>query len=74
MSQTKVSSLTEALLNTASGFLISVLAWRYVVVPFLGIEPNLADNVTVTIFFTVISIARGYAWRRLFNQFAVVRK
>ena len=68
MTQSKVSSVTEVCLNTASGFLLSCVLWRYVVVPYLGLEPNLADNVSVTLLFTVTSIARGYVWRRVFNQ------
>ena len=32
--QTRLSSLTESCLNTASGFVVSWLVWVYIVVPY----------------------------------------
>lgn len=64
--QSRLSSLIEQVLNVASGFIVSLLLWQ-AVGPLLGYEVNLADNLTITTIFTVVSIIRGYLWRRYFN-------
>lgn len=66
MSQTKRHSITEALLNTGSGFLVSLFVW-HVVGPWLGYHVTLSDNLIITSIFTVVSVVRSYAWRRGFN-------
>ncbi len=54
-------------MNTALGFVIS-LALSMVVYPLFGHSFTLAQNVGITIIFTVASIARTYAVRRWFNS------
>ena len=66
MSQLKSVSLLEACLNTASGFIVSLIVWHYVA-QWYGIPMPLATNLEITGIFTVVSIARSYLWRRLFN-------
>lgn len=66
--QSRTHSLIEQLLNTASGFLISVLVWQFVVAPIWHITTTVGENLEITLLFTVVSIARSYAWRRLFNR------
>lgn len=68
MSQKKSHSLLEALCNTASGFIVSMLVWRFIAAPYLGIPVSMQDNLVITGIFTAASIVRGYLWRRLFNQ------
>lgn len=76
--QTKRQSMIEASLNVFSGmviaFTISQLAhWfepqiqKYL---WKGFEWNLSvgSNAIMTTLFTVISVVRGYAWRRYFNK------
>lgn len=65
--QTKKQSLAEAITNTAVGFAIS-LASIFIILPVFGIESTPAKNVGITAYFTVISIARGYVLRRVFNR------
>ena len=65
--QSKKQSLIEAITNTSVGFLISLGA-TFVIFPIVGIESNTGKNIIITIFFTVISILRGYLLRRLFNK------
>lgn len=65
--QTKKQSLTEAITNTAVGFIIS-LAATFVIFPLVGVESTGTKNVIITVFYTVISIARGYLIRRIFNK------
>jgi len=64
--QTKKQSLIESLTNTAVGFSIS-LAATFAVFPLVGITTSGGQNVAVTLFFTAISIARGYVIRRWFT-------
>lgn len=66
MSQTRKSSLIEAVVNTAVGFGISLIS-QLVIFSAYGVTLPLADNVLITCWFTAISIARGYLLRRWFN-------
>ena len=66
--QTKKGSLFEQLLNVGSGFIISLMFWAYVIVPVWHIDVSINDNLAITGLFTIISIIRGYIWRRIFNR------
>ena len=66
MSQSKVMSLVESLTNVAVGILVS-FASQLVIFKAYGIHIALADNVMMTLWFTVISVVRSYALRRVFN-------
>lgn len=68
MSQRKAISLLESCLNVGSGFVLSLIVWEFVIEPLFGIEKSLRENIGITGIFTVISIVRGYIWRRLFNK------
>jgi len=66
MMQTRLSSLIEAIINVAIGFLVS-LALTAVVLPAYGHKVSFADNLQITGIFTISSILRSYAVRRWFN-------
>lgn len=66
--QTAKGSLVETLVGTAVGFCISVATWEFVVKPIWHLETSFVSNLTITLLFTVISIARGYVLRRFFNM------
>jgi hypothetical protein len=66
MSQRSLHSLVEALLNTASGFIVS-MGVGPVVFPLFNFHPTLAENTAIVAIYTAISIVRSYIWRRLFN-------
>lgn len=70
MGQLKRHSLMESILNVASGFVISVIVWETVVKPVWNIQTTFSENLSITCLFTVISIARGYLWRRLGNWYS----
>jgi hypothetical protein len=65
--QTKKQSFIEASTNTAVGFLISY-ASTFLIFPLMGFESSAGKNVIITLFFTVVSIFRGYVIRRFFNK------
>ena len=69
--QTKMFSFLEQVANIMSGFIIAVILWHYVVTPYLGIPYNIWDNLIITTMFTVVSILRGYIWRRVGNYITV---
>lgn len=65
--QTKKQSFIEAVSNTAVGFLISY-ASTFLIFPLVGIKTSPGTNLVIVIYFTVISILRGYVIRRFFNK------
>lgn len=71
--QSRKASMTEALMNTASGFIVSMMVWQWIVAPLYNIPVTLGQNIGITSIFTVVSIARSYAWRRLFNWLTMRR-
>jgi len=64
--QAKIDSLMESLTNTAIGFGLSFVVWALVAAAY-GIPMNWSTNLQITAIFTVVSIARQYVLRRLFN-------
>jgi high-affinity Fe2+/Pb2+ permease len=65
--QTKKQSFIESLTNTFVGFAISFAA-TFLIFPLVGIQSSGAKNFVITLFFTVVSILRGYVIRRYFNK------
>ena len=65
--QTKTNSLIETCTNTAIGYLVA-LASQLLVFPLFDINIPFSDNLLIGLWFTVISILRGYVVRRLFNR------
>lgn len=67
MTQSRRMSLVETLTGTAIGFAVSV-GLSIVVYPLFGHAFTLAQNVWITVIFTIASIARGYLVRRAFQR------
>ena len=65
-SQTRLASLIEALCNVLIGLAVSTVA-NALVFPRFGFYPSLAQNIGISVIYTVISIARQYILRRWFN-------
>ncbi|MFC6046349.1 hypothetical protein ACFPYM_00665 [Methylobacterium hispanicum] len=68
VSQSRRMSLAETVANTGSGMLISWLI-GLVVYPAFGFPVGAGQALALTAIFTVVSVARGYAWRRAFERF-----
>ena len=66
MTQTRLSSLIEALFNVAIGFTINFIA-NMLILPLIGFHISVSQNLFIGVLYTVISIARSYAIRRWFN-------
>lgn len=65
MSQRRLTSFIEAVVNTGLGFGISVVA-GVLVYPLFGVTFRLYELTAITAIFTVLSIVRGYIVRRIF--------
>lgn len=65
--QTRLQSLIEAWANVAIGYFVA-LAAQLIVFLLYDIEVSMSQNIQIGLIFTVVSIARSYALRRLFNR------
>lgn len=66
MKQSKLMSFVETFLSTIIGLGVA-LTTQLVVFPLFGWNPSLATNLAITAIFTIVSIARQFLVRRLFE-------
>jgi hypothetical protein len=69
MMQSRRMSLIESGTNVAVGYVLAV-ATQLAVFPLFGIETGLREHLTIGIAFVGVSLASGYALRRLFEALA----
>ena len=67
MAQSKRGSLIEAGANTVVGYALAV-ATQFAVFPAFGLHVGVVENLGLGLIFTAVSLARGYALRRLFER------
>lgn len=65
--QSKKSSFTEAVINAAVGYSVALLS-QIAIFPFFNIHITIGENLLIGLYFTLISIARSYILRRIFNK------
>lgn len=65
--QTARQSMIETLAGTAIGFVVALLAQIYITRRY-DIPSTFVQDAWITVFFTGISIIRGYCVRRFFNR------
>ncbi|ANK79881.1 MAG: hypothetical protein TEF_03035 [Rhizobiales bacterium NRL2] len=66
MKQSRAMSLVEAVANVAVGFGVAVVT-QILIFPVFGLQTTLVQNLNMGAVFTVVSIARSFALRRLFE-------
>jgi hypothetical protein len=66
MPQTRLMSLVESVTNVCVGFVLAVLT-QLIALPWLGAHLSMTENLTLAGLFTIVSIARSYTLRRLFE-------
>jgi hypothetical protein len=66
MKQSRTMSMIEALANVAVGYGVAVLT-QIAVFPLFGLSVTLVQNLIMGGLFTVVSIIRSYALRRVFE-------
>lgn len=67
MIQSRRMSMAEAAANVVIGYGIAV-ATQVVVFPVFGIQISLADDLMIGLAFLVVSLARSYVLRRMFER------
>ena len=66
MRQSRRMSLAEAVANVAVGYGVAV-GTQVLVFPLFGMTPSLGENLAIGAIFTVVSLARSYCLRRVFE-------
>lgn len=67
MSQSRRMSAIESVVNVAVGYWVAV-GTQFVVFPLFGLTVDLTSNLLLGAVFTIVSLARSYLLRRLFNR------
>lgn len=67
MRQTKWGSFVEVCINIFIGYWINFVA-NLVILPMFGFHITLSENLLMGVFYTFISVARGYIIRRWFEK------
>ena len=73
MKQSRAMSLVEAVTNVAVGYGVAVVT-QILIFPVFGLHTTLAQNLKMGAVFTVVSIARSYLLRRLFEAIRVASR
>ncbi|PPB79373.1 hypothetical protein LV82_02958 [Albidovulum inexpectatum] len=70
MKQSRTMSLIEAIANVVVGYCVAVLT-QILIFPMFHLHTSLAQNLKMGAVFTVVSVARSFALRRLFEAIRV---
>ena len=65
--QTKKQSLIESITNVLIGYIVAVIS-NAAILPLFGVNLAFSDSMLIGVWFTVISLIRGYCVRRYFNK------
>jgi hypothetical protein len=66
LKQSRTMSFIEAIANVLVGYGIAV-ATQIAIFPIFGLHASLAQNLGIGAVFTIVSVARSYALRRMFE-------
>lgn len=66
MKQSRAMSFVESLANVAVGYGVAVIV-QMLIFPVFGLHATLGQNLILGAVFTVVSIARSFALRRMFE-------
>ena len=66
MKQSRLMSLVESVANMVVGYGVAVVT-QVLIFPVFGLHTTLAQNLKMGAIFTVVSIARSFALRRVFE-------
>lgn len=66
VSQSRRMSAVESIANVAVGYGVAIVT-QSAVFPMFGLQASLGDNLAIGAIFTVVSLVRSYALRRVFN-------
>ena len=69
MTQTRRMSLLESVTNVVVGYVLAIVT-QIVVFPWFGIVTDLNQQLAIGLAFVVVSLARGFVLRRIFEHFS----
>ena len=67
MKQSRLMSLVESITNVVVGYGVAVVT-QILIFPVFGLHTTLAENLKMGAVFTLVSIARSFALRRVFEM------
>jgi len=67
MQQSRVMSFVEATTNVVVGYVLAI-ATQLAVFPLFGLEAALVEHLAIGMAFVMVSLARSYLLRRLFER------
>lgn len=65
--QTKKQSAIESITSVLIGYIVAVIS-NAAILPLFGVNLAFSDSMLIGVWFTVISLIRGYCVRRYFNK------
>ena len=72
MKQSRLMSLVESVANVIVGYGVAVVT-QILIFPMFGLRTTLAQNLLMGLAFTLISVARSFALRRVFEAIRIRR-
>ena len=72
MKQSRLMSLAEAITNVAVGYGVAVVT-QILIFPIFGLHTSLGQNLAMGGIFTIVSLARSFLLRRLFEAIRVAK-
>ena len=73
MKQSRLMSLVEAITNVIVGYGVAVVT-QILIFPIFGLQTTLGQNLAMGGIFTIVSLFRSFALRRLFESIRVARQ
>lgn len=68
MTQSRLGSFFESMVNIVIGFVINLIA-NFLILPLIGFHITLSQNLYIGLLYTIISVIRSYCIRRWFNSY-----
>ena len=72
MKQSRLMSLVESVANVIVGYGVAVMT-QILIFPIFGLHTTLAQNLKMGAIFTIVSIVRSFALRRVFEAIRIRR-
>jgi hypothetical protein len=72
MKQSRLMSLAEAITNVAVGYGVAVVT-QILIFPIFGLHTSLGQNLAMGGIFTIVSLARSFLLRRVFEAVRVAK-
>jgi hypothetical protein len=73
MKQSRLMSLAEAMTNVAVGYGVAVVT-QILIFPIFGLHTSLGQNLAMGGIFTIVSLARSFLLRRVFEAVRVANR